>query len=110
MVQTTVGDYDLSQVKSLFFQTVMGAAIVVFMHLKWGYLRPLLLQSVLGLKTLSAAPIVQVYVLGYKAEGELARPWKAGGGFGGQQSEGPTVKELKAMEKKEAKKKINRID
>ena len=98
----------MSQVKSLFFQTVLGAAVVVFMHVKWGYLRPLLLQSVLGLKTLAAAPIVQVYVLGYKPEGELARPWKAPGL--GQQTEGPTPKELKAQEKKEAKKKINRID
>ncbi|KAI8911057.1 inorganic phosphate transporter Pho88, partial [Gorgonomyces haynaldii] len=68
-------EYDLGQAKALAFQNVLGAAIIVFMHLKWGYLRPMLLQSVLGLRTLSAAPIVQVYLFGKPATGDLARPW-----------------------------------
>ena len=101
-------DYDLSQLKALLFQTVLGATIIVAMHLKWGYLRPLLLQSVLGLRTFSAAPIVQVYILGKTPVGELARPWK--GNATSSQTPGPTPKELKAKEKKEAKKKINRVD
>lgn len=82
------------------------------MHLKWGYLRPLLLQSVLGLRTLSSAQIVQVYIFGYPATGDLKRPWKGPAAIG--QSEGPTSKEIKQKEKKdekkEQKKKINRID
>ena len=59
-VTTTVREHDAKQVQTLLFQTCLGVAIVAFMHLKWGYLRPLLLQSVLGLRTVFATPLVQV--------------------------------------------------
>lgn len=81
------------------------------MHYKWGYLRPLLLQSILGLKTLFGAPIVRVWILGTAAEGELSRPWSAANPFGYlfliRTEEKKTVKQVKQMEKKEEKKKIS---
>jgi hypothetical protein len=64
VVETTNKDYDLSQLKQLVTQTVMGVAIIAFMHFKYGYLRPLLLQSVLGFRTLYSTPLIQVWVLG----------------------------------------------
>jgi hypothetical protein len=72
----------MKQARDLAFQTLMGAVIITVMHLKWGYLRPLLLQSILGFRTLAAAPIVKIALLGYKAEGELARPFRQPNPFG----------------------------
>ena len=60
----------------------MGVVIISVMHYKWGYLRPLLLQSILGFRTFAAAPIVQVWLFGKAAEGELSRPWRAASPFG----------------------------
>lgn len=77
IIQTTVVEYDQSQAKSLAGQTLMGVVLIIIMHYNWGYLRPLLLQSVLGFRTLASAPIVQVWIFGRAAEGDLARPWRA---------------------------------
>lgn len=41
-----------------------------------------MLQSVLGLKTLAGAQIVQIWLFGRKAEGELCRPFKTPNPFG----------------------------
>lgn len=123
MNNTTNRDYDLGQARQLATQTLMGgsivlfiaAAIIVVMHYQWGYLRPLLLQSVLGFKTLAGAPIVQVWVLGYKPEGDLTRPWRAPNPFGyvlrflfdSGAPEAVTPKEVAQKEKKDDKKKIS---
>lgn len=107
VIQTTVQEYDISQVKSLLTQTLLAIGIIGFMHFRLGYMRPLLLQSVLGLRSVYSVPLFQVHVLGKAATGQLARPWK--NPMAGNQTPS-TPKELKAKEKKEAKKKINRID
>ncbi|KAJ3324077.1 hypothetical protein HDV06_000618 [Boothiomyces sp. JEL0866] len=106
LTRTTFEEYDIGQIKTLLFQTFTGIAIIGFMHFKWGYLRPLLLQSVLGLRTLSSAPLVQVWVFGKEATGDLARPWKAANPLGGG-GEPATEKDIKAKERKEEKKKIS---
>jgi hypothetical protein len=109
-------EYDLQQAKALAGQTLMGATILAFMHYQWGYLRPLLLQSVLGFRTLAQAPIVQVWIAGYKAEGALVRPWRAANPFGyvydpylifSGAAEPATEKDIKKETKKEEKKKIS---
>jgi hypothetical protein len=81
-VETTFRDHDLSQLQSQIMQMIVGLGIVSFIHFKWGYLRPLLLQSVLGVKSFIGTPLAQVYLLGKKTEGELARPWAKAGGAG----------------------------
>ncbi|KAJ3171740.1 hypothetical protein HK101_011243 [Irineochytrium annulatum] len=75
------------------------------LHFQWGYIRPLLLQSVLSLRTVSSTPLFQVHVLGKPATGDLKRPWK-GNMFGPAATEAPTPKEAKAQEKKAEKKKL----
>jgi hypothetical protein len=70
-------------------------------------LRPLLLQSILGLRTFASAPIVQVGLLGKEATGALLRPWKQASPFGGG-AEQKTPKDLKKEIKKEEKKKISK--
>lgn len=82
IIQTTHKEYDQTQARALATQTLMGVAIISFMHYQWGYLRPLLLQSILGFRTLAAAPVVQVWLFGQPAEGKLARPWTAPNPFG----------------------------
>ena len=108
VVKTTNLEYDTEQTRTLLTQTLTTIAMIVFMHLQWGYLRPMLLQTVLGFRTLWSNALFKVYILGQPATGALARPWKTMNTFG--QTAGPTPKELKAKEKKEAKKKINRVD
>ena len=67
VVETTVMKYDLEQLKQLAIQTVMGAVIISVMYYKWGYLRPLLLQSILGPKALVGNPLIQIHILGKEA-------------------------------------------
>ncbi|KAJ3000021.1 hypothetical protein HDV02_000973 [Globomyces sp. JEL0801] len=105
LIKTNFRDYDVSQLKSLAFQTVLGVVIIAVMHFKYGYLRPLLLQSVLAFKTLYGVPLIKVHILGFPATGELQRPWKAPNPLGIE--EPATAKEVKKEEKKQEKKKIS---
>ncbi|KAJ3043471.1 hypothetical protein HK097_001738 [Rhizophlyctis rosea] len=107
--KTTFRDYDLSKIKEGFTQQAVGVAIIALMHLKWGYTRPLLLQSILGLRTVTQTPLFKIYILGKPASGELARPWTKGG-LTGAPAAAPTQKELKAKERKEQKKKISHVE
>jgi hypothetical protein len=104
IITISVKDYDLKQLKQLATQTLIGLGIVSAMHFKWGYLRPLLLQTVLGFRTLYQTPIVKVVLLNFEAVGDLQRPWKSPSSpFGPEEV---TPKEQKLKEKKEEKKKI----
>jgi hypothetical protein len=80
------------------------------MHTYWGYVRPLTLQVVLGIKTVLSTPIAQIHVLGKEATGNLDRPFKVPNPFGMAEQPKASEKEEKAKAKKELKKKINRYD
>ena len=108
-VETTVKDYDQSQLKSAMSQWVLSLVIILVMHGYWGYIRPLTLQVVLGIKTVLSTPLAQIYVLGKEATGSLSRPFKVPSPFGMDQPQ-TTEKEEKAKAKKDLKKKINRYD
>lgn len=47
------------------------------------YTQPLFIQALMGLKTLYDAKPVSIHLLGKPAEGDLKRPFKVGGMFGG---------------------------
>ncbi|KAI9095519.1 inorganic phosphate transporter Pho88 [Phlyctochytrium arcticum] len=104
-VRTTVKDYDVGKLKELFRSQVTAMVILGFIHFKWGYLRPLLLQSVLGFRSLYQTQLVQIHLLGRPATGDLARPWKAASPFSAPPTP-VTEKEIKAKDRKEAKKKL----
>ena len=108
VVKTTIQDYDKKNLMTQAQQLLIGLVMIGFIHFKWGYIRPLTLQIILGPKTLWSTPLFQIYVLGKDAVGELARPFKPKSIF--PTEDPPTVKEVKAKEKKEAKKKLNRYD
>jgi len=61
----------------------IGVALIVFLHLKYEFVRPLLLQIVLGLKNAWGTQLYQVHLFGKQPVGELARPWKPKSPFGG---------------------------
>ena len=108
-IETTVKEYDQSQLKSAMSQWVLSLVIILVMHGYFGYIRPLTLQVVLGIKTVLSGPLAQIHILGKDATGSLSRPFKVASPFGMDQPQ-PTEKEEKAKAKKELKKKINRYD
>ncbi|KAI8929218.1 inorganic phosphate transporter Pho88 [Entophlyctis helioformis] len=107
IVKTTVQEFDQEQLQTSITQTLTAAAILIFVHVQWGYLRPLFLQSIMSLRTIWTSQLFQIHVLGQPATGKLARPWKPAPSGG---SASLTKKEIKAKERKEQKKKVNRID
>nr|POE56774.1 srp-independent targeting protein 3 [Quercus suber] len=82
-VTTTVHAYDQAQLRGLFKSQLMGVGMMAVMHLYFKYTNPLLIQSIIPLKGAFEGNLVKVHVLGQAASGDLKRPWKAAGGFGG---------------------------
>jgi len=98
-------EYDMSQLMKLVQQTAIQGLMTSLMHFQWGYLFPLAIQVVMGPISALDQPIVQIYVFGREAVGDLKRPFPAPSPFGLPQTpaQPPTQKELK-REAKEAKK------
>ncbi|KAI8586725.1 inorganic phosphate transporter Pho88 [Geranomyces variabilis] len=103
-VRITVRDYDVQKILETARSQAIAIAIMGFMHYKWGYIRPLFLQAVLGLKGMYQQNLVKVHLLGEPATGGLARPWKTASPFG-ETVKPTTEKALKAEQRKAAKKK-----
>ncbi|KZS92569.1 inorganic phosphate transporter [Sistotremastrum niveocremeum HHB9708] len=92
LVTTTNRDYDLSETSKLVRGAFTGIAIMAGMHLYMGYTQPLFIQALMGVKNLYDAKPVAIYILGKPAEGDLKRPFKAGGGMFGPTPEPATDK------------------
>ncbi|KAL1608897.1 phosphate transporter (Pho88) [Nothophoma quercina] len=97
-VATTVKAYDLQQLKALFKGQMMGVGMMAFMHLYMKYTNPLLIQSIIPLKGAFEGNLVKVHLFGQPATGELARPWKAAGGFMGAMQGGEIKTDKKSIE------------
>lgn len=74
----------------------MGMAMMGFMHLYMKYTNPLLIQSILPLKSAFENNMVKIHLFGQPASGDLKRPFKAPAGFmsalgGATQSDKKTV-------------------
>lgn len=61
----------------------MGIAMMGFMHLYLKYTQPLFIQALMGLKNLYDAKLVSIHILGKPPTGDLQRPFKTPGMFGG---------------------------
>jgi len=103
LVTTTIHKYDLDQVKALFKNQGMGIAMMAVMHLYFKYTNPLLIQSILPLKSAFEANEVKIHLLGNAAIGDLKRPFKAAQGlmsaFGGAAAASQDKKSIEAAEK-----------
>ncbi|WEW56250.1 phosphate transporter (Pho88) [Emydomyces testavorans] len=82
-VVTTIQDYDKQQLRSQFKSQLMGVGMMLVMHLYFKYTNPLVIQSILPLKSALEANLIKVHVFGQPARGDLERPWKSGGGLMG---------------------------
>jgi hypothetical protein len=80
-VTTTNMDYDKQQLRQLFKQQLMGVGMMAVMHLYFKYTNPLLIQSILPLKSALESNLVKIHVYGATAIGELQRPFKASNSF-----------------------------
>lgn len=78
----SVRDYDLEAVAKNINGIYSQVVIMGFLHFYFKFTQPLIFQSLLPWKALFMMPVVQIRLLGFKAEGSLARPWKAPNPFG----------------------------
>lgn len=92
LVTTTVKEYDIKQVNSAIRGVFTGIAMMGFMHIYMKYTNPLLLQSIMPIKSAIEQNIVQIHVFGKPAIGDLKRPFKAASMFGGAGMGGGDIK------------------
>lgn len=108
----SVYEYDLAEVQKNLNQVLSGLAIMTGLHFWFKFTQPLIFQSLLPWKNFFTMPVVQIRLFGFKAEGSLARPWKAPNPFGdlmGQMDESANVqgkKEIEADEKSEEEEQV----
>ncbi|KAJ1895002.1 phosphate transporter (Pho88) [Kickxella alabastrina] len=74
-IETTMCKYDLAELAKLQKSSMFTIAIVGFMHFKFGYIQPLILQSILPMLNLYKNQLFQIYILGKPATDSLKRPW-----------------------------------
>lgn len=98
LVTTTIHAYDSQQVKQLFRGQLMGVAMMGFMHLYMKYTNPLLIQSIIPLKSALESNLVKIHIFGQPASGDLKRPFKAAAGFMNGLQSGPAQSDKKAVE------------
>lgn len=71
LITTTVKDYDLEQVQTSIRGMFSGIAMVAFMHIYMKYTNPLLIQSILPVKSALESNIVKIHLFNKPASGEL---------------------------------------
>ncbi|KAF4119505.1 hypothetical protein GMORB2_4635 [Geosmithia morbida] len=98
LVTTTIHAYDSQQVKTAFRGQLMGLAMMSFMHIYLQYNNPLLIQSIIPLKTALENNLVKIHLYGQPASGDLKRPFKSGGGFMSAMQGGGVQSDRKAIE------------
>ncbi len=87
LVTTTIHAYDLQQLRAQFKSQLMGVGMMGVMHLYFRYTNPLLIQSIIPLKSAFENNLVKIHLFGQPASGELKRPFKTGGLMGGMQGD-----------------------
>ncbi|RKF71718.1 SRP-independent targeting protein 3 [Golovinomyces cichoracearum] len=77
LITTTIHAYDIGQMKSLYKAQLMGVGMMALMHLYFKYTNPLLIQSIIPLKSALEGSEVAIHLFGKPAIAELKRPFKA---------------------------------
>jgi len=105
LTTTTNRDYDLSKVSEGVRQIFLGVCIMGVMHLYFKFTQPLFLQGVMAVKGLYDNKVVKIHLLGQPADGDLKRPFKAGGLFAAAdpQNDGASIKKAEKTDKKGGK-------
>jgi len=97
-VTTTIADYDRGQLRSLIRAQLMGVGMMCVMHFYFKYTNPLIIQSIIPLKSAFEGNLVRVHLLGKPASGDLKRPWKANSGLMGAMQGGEIKTDKKTVE------------
>ncbi|KAI7888904.1 inorganic phosphate transporter Pho88 [Mucor mucedo] len=83
LVETTNMEYDIADVKKQLNQGFTGLAVVAFLHLKFGYVQPLIIQSILGFKNFFMTKEARIHLFhANTSTGELRRPFRIEGPLG----------------------------
>ena len=82
-VTTTVQAYDKTQLRSLYKAQLMGVGMMAVMHVYFKYTNPLVIQSIIPVKSAFEGNLVKVHLFGTPATGDMKRPWKAAAGMMG---------------------------
>ncbi|KAG0744803.1 hypothetical protein G6F57_003221 [Rhizopus arrhizus] len=82
LVNTTIMEYDVNEVKKTAKQSLIGIAVTAVIHLKFGYIQPLLVQSILGFKTFLTTKEARIHIWGAQPTGDLRRPFRIEAPFG----------------------------
>ncbi len=98
LVTTTIHAYDTAQLKQAFRGQLMAVGMMGFMHLYMKYTNPLMIQSIIPVKSLFESNLVKIHLYGQPAAGELKRPFKAAAGFMSSLQGGQTQSDKKAVE------------
>ncbi|KAI2622621.1 putative phosphate transporter [Xylaria nigripes] len=98
LVTTTVQAYDSQQIKASFRSQLTGLAMMCFMHLYMRYTNPLLIQSILPLKSAFESNLVKIHLFGQPASGDLKRPFKQAAGFMSALQSGAAQSDKKTVE------------
>ncbi|GJN74023.1 inorganic phosphate transporter [Purpureocillium lilacinum] len=98
LVTTTVHAYDIQQLRTAFRGQAMGVAMMGFMHLYMKYTNPLLIQSIIPLKSALEGNLAKIYLYGQPAVGDLKRPFKQAAGFMSAMQNGTAQSDKKAVE------------
>ncbi|KAJ9127830.1 hypothetical protein QFC24_000114 [Naganishia onofrii] len=102
LVTTTVKDYDLAETGKLMRGLFIGIAFMGFLHVYMGYTQPLFIQAIMTIKGVFESKPAMLHLFNKKAEGDLSRPFKTGGGLlesltgnaaGGVQTDAASIKE-----------------
>ncbi|KAF8245728.1 inorganic phosphate transport PHO88 [Wilcoxina mikolae CBS 423.85] len=101
LVTTTVSEYDNSQLKAAFKGVLMGVGMMAVMHIYFKYTNPLLIQSIIPVKSAIESKLVQVHLFGKPAIGDLKRPWKAAGFMQGLTPSSEPSSDKKSIEEAE---------
>jgi len=81
LVTTTVHAYDVAQMKTLYKAQLMGVGMMCVMHLYFKYTNPLIIQSIIPLKSALEGNMVKIHLFGQPAVGDLKRPFKVAPGL-----------------------------
>ncbi|KAK5997730.1 Phosphate metabolism protein PHO88 [Cladobotryum mycophilum] len=98
LVTTTIQAYDSAQLKQAFRSQLMGVAMMAFMHIYMKYTNPLVIQSIIPVKSALESNLAKIHIFGQPASGDLKRPFKAAQGFMGAMAGGPAQSDKKAIE------------
>ncbi|CAO3681341.1 unnamed protein product [Rhizopus stolonifer] len=82
LVNTTISEYDVNEVKKAAKQSLIGIAVTAVIHIKFGYIQPLLVQSILGFKTFLTTKEARIHFWSAQATGDLRRPFRIEAPFG----------------------------